>query len=34
MEGKGNVIFVDGSTDGLQKTMKDMMELNQLNIKN
>jgi regulator of protease activity HflC (stomatin/prohibitin superfamily) len=30
-EGKGNVIFLDGSTDGLQKTMKDMMALNQLN---
>ncbi len=29
-EGKGNVIFLDGSTDGLQKTMKDMMALNQL----
>lgn len=30
-EGKGNVIFLDGSTDGLQKTMKDMIALNQLN---
>ena len=29
-EGKGNVIFLDGSTDGLQKTMKDMMALNQV----
>jgi len=23
--GKGNVIFLDGSTDGMQKTMKQMM---------
>jgi len=30
-EGKGNVIFLDGSVDGMQKTMKDMMALNQLN---
>ncbi|MCC6372994.1 MAG: SPFH domain-containing protein [Bacteroidia bacterium] len=30
-EGKGNVIFLDGSTDGMQKTMKDMMALNQIN---
>jgi regulator of protease activity HflC (stomatin/prohibitin superfamily) len=29
-EGKGNVIFLDGSVDGLQKTMKDMMALNQV----
>jgi regulator of protease activity HflC (stomatin/prohibitin superfamily) len=29
-EGKGNVIFLDGSTDGLQKTMKDMMALTQV----
>jgi regulator of protease activity HflC (stomatin/prohibitin superfamily) len=29
-EGKGNVIFLDGSVDGMQKTMKDMMALNQL----
>src|SRR5688572_18774257 len=32
-DGKGNVIFLDVSTDGLQKTMKDMMALNQLNTK-
>ncbi len=32
-EGKGNVIFLDGSVDGMQKTMKDMMALNQLNNK-
>jgi regulator of protease activity HflC (stomatin/prohibitin superfamily) len=30
-DGKGNVIFLDGSVDGMQKTMKDMMALNQLN---
>ena len=29
-EGKGNVIFLDGSVDGLQKTMRDMMALNQV----
>lgn len=28
--GKGNVIFLDGSTDGMQKTMKEMMALNNL----
>jgi regulator of protease activity HflC (stomatin/prohibitin superfamily) len=34
-EGKGNVIFLDGSVDGMQKTMKDMMAINQVNqIKN
>jgi regulator of protease activity HflC (stomatin/prohibitin superfamily) len=33
-EGKGNVIFLDGSVDGMQKTMKDMMALSQLNSKN
>jgi regulator of protease activity HflC (stomatin/prohibitin superfamily) len=34
-EGKGNVIFLDGSVDGMQKSMKDMMAMNQLNqIKN
>jgi prepilin-type processing-associated H-X9-DG protein len=30
-EGKGNVIFLDGSVEGMQKSMKDMMALNQLN---
>jgi len=30
-EGKGNVIFLDGSVEGLQKTMKDMMAINQIN---
>jgi regulator of protease activity HflC (stomatin/prohibitin superfamily) len=30
-ESKGNVIFLDGSVEGMQKTMKDMMALNQLN---
>lgn len=33
-EGKGNVIFLDGSVEGMQKTMKDMMALNQLNHNN
>lgn len=33
-EGKGNVIFLDGSVEGMQKTMKDMMAINQLNVKN
>ena len=28
--GKGNVIFLDGSTEGMQKTMKEMMALNNL----
>ncbi|MDO8998769.1 MAG: SPFH domain-containing protein [Bacteroidota bacterium] len=32
-EGKGNVIFLDGSVEGMQKTMKDMMAINQLNQK-
>jgi prepilin-type processing-associated H-X9-DG protein len=32
-EGKGNVIFLDGSVEGMQKTMKDMMALGQLNQK-
>jgi len=30
-EGKGNVIFLDGSVEGMQKTMKDMMALTQIN---
>lgn len=30
--GKGNVIFLDGSSDGMQKTVKEMMALNQLNL--
>jgi len=33
-DGKGNVIFLDGSVDGMQKTMKDMMALNQINATN
>lgn len=32
--GKGNVIFLDGSTDGMQKTIKEMMAINQLNVHN
>jgi len=30
-DGKGNVIFLDGSTEGMQKTMRDMMALTQVN---
>jgi hypothetical protein len=26
-QGKGNVIFLDGSTDGMQRTMREMMAL-------
>lgn len=29
-QGKGNVIFLDGSTDGMQKTMKEMMAMQSL----
>lgn len=29
-EGKGNVIFLDGSVEGMQKSMKEMIALNQL----
>lgn len=29
-EGKGNVIFLDGSVEGMQKSLKDMMAMNQL----
>ena len=32
-EGKGNVIFLDGSVEGMQKSIKDMMALGQLNKK-
>ncbi len=32
--GKGNVIFLDGSTDGMQKTLKEMMAISQLDVKN
>ena len=31
-EGKGNVIFLDGSVEGINKTMKQMMGLNQMDI--
>ncbi len=30
-QGKGNVIFLDGSTDGMQKTLKEMVAMQQLN---
>ena len=29
-DGKGNVIFFDGSTDGMNKTLKEMMAMNQI----
>ncbi len=29
-DGKGNVIFLDGSTDGMNKTLKEMMAMNNL----
>ncbi|MGZ3884145.1 MAG: SPFH domain-containing protein [Bacteroidia bacterium] len=32
--GKGNVIFLDGSTEGMQKTMREMMAINQIDLKN
>jgi regulator of protease activity HflC (stomatin/prohibitin superfamily) len=31
--GKGNVIFLDGSTEGMQKTLREMMAVNELNTK-
>ncbi len=31
-QGKGNVIFLDGSTDGMQKTMKEMMAIERMNM--
>jgi regulator of protease activity HflC (stomatin/prohibitin superfamily) len=31
--GKGNVIFLDGSTEGMQKTMKEMMAISQMDLK-
>jgi regulator of protease activity HflC (stomatin/prohibitin superfamily) len=31
--GKGNVIFLDGSTEGMQKTMREMMAISQLDLK-
>ncbi len=30
-QGKGNVIFLDGSTEGMQRQMREMMAMNQLN---
>ncbi len=30
-DGKGNVIFLDGSTDGMQKTMKELMAIQKMN---
>jgi prepilin-type processing-associated H-X9-DG protein len=29
-DGKGNVIFLDGSTEGMNKTLKEMMAMNTL----
>jgi regulator of protease activity HflC (stomatin/prohibitin superfamily) len=33
-DGKGNVIFLDGSTDGMNKTIKEMMAMNALHSEN
>ncbi len=33
-QGKGNVIFLDGSTDGMEKTLKQLMALGNLNLSN
>jgi prepilin-type processing-associated H-X9-DG protein len=30
--GKGNVLFLDGSPEGMQKQMQDLMALQQLNV--
>jgi prepilin-type processing-associated H-X9-DG protein len=30
--GKGNVLFLDGSPDGMQKQMQDLIALQQLNV--
>jgi len=30
--GKGNVIFLDGSAEGMERTMKNMMAINQINL--
>lgn len=32
--GKGNIIFLDGSVDGMQKTLKELMALNQMDYSN
>jgi hypothetical protein len=32
-EGKGNVIFLDGSTEGMQKTMKELMAMQKLDMR-
>ena len=29
-QGQGNVIFLDGSTDGMEKTMKQLMAVQQM----
>ena len=33
-QGKGNVIFLDGSTEGMERTMKQMMALSNMNVAN
>jgi prepilin-type processing-associated H-X9-DG protein len=30
--GKGNVIFLDGSTEGMEKTLKQLMAIGNINI--
>jgi hypothetical protein len=32
--GQGNVIFLDGSTEGMQKTMREMMAISNMDVKN
>lgn len=31
--GKGNVIFLDGSTEGMQQTMRQMMAISKMDVK-
>ena len=31
--GKGNVIFLDGSTEGMEKTMRQMMAIGQMDLR-
>jgi prepilin-type processing-associated H-X9-DG protein len=32
--GEGNVLFLDGSTEGMQKTMREMMAISNMDVKN
>ena len=31
--GKGNIIFLDGSAEGMQKTLRELMALNQMDLR-